>query len=266
MPAYRDFVSALRSLGIERDRPVIAHASLSAFDEVQGGTETVLGALLAVCGTLIMPTFTYKCMVTPEVGPPDNGIDYGSARGTNLMAEFYNPDMPADRLIGVVAEALRSHPDAHRSVHPILSFSGINSDSAIEAQIMDEPFGIIHALKESRGWVLLLGVNHTVNTSIHYAEWVAGRKQFIRWALTPNGVVECPGFSGCSHGFQVIAPRLEGAVRTAQVGSAQIQAVPLIDLTEVVYDWITEDPLALLCERDDCGRCAAVRQDVAEVV
>jgi aminoglycoside 3-N-acetyltransferase len=62
---------------------------------------------------------------------------------------------------------------------------------------LDDPLAPVGALAEENGTVLLIGVNHTVNTSIHYAEKIAGRKQFIRWALTPQGVRECPGFPGC---------------------------------------------------------------------
>jgi len=141
----------------------------------------------------------------------------------------------------------------------------VNVEAALEAQSLDEPFLPIHTLKGDDGWVLMVGVDHTVNTSIHYAEWVAGRKQFVRWALTPRGVVECKGWPGCSQGFQSIAPRLAGVTRVAQVGPAQIQAIPLAELVDAVVGWINVDPLALLCEREDCERCNAVRASVTPV-
>jgi aminoglycoside 3-N-acetyltransferase len=40
---YRDFITGLRRLDIANDRPVIVHVSLSAFGEVQGGADTVVG-------------------------------------------------------------------------------------------------------------------------------------------------------------------------------------------------------------------------------
>lgn len=259
MLTFRDFSSALRKLEIPRTSPVIAHASLSAFGEVHGGAETVLGALLMAYDTLVMPAFTYKTMITPEAGPAENGLVYGSARDANLMAEFFTPEMPADRLMGAVPEALRRHPKARRSGHPILSFAGVNADAALDAQTCAEPLTPIHVLKNDGGWVLLLGVDHTCNTSIHYAEWMAGRKQFVRWALTPQGIVECGGFPGCSQGFEAIAPRLEGKVRRVEVGQALIKAVSLGDLVAAVQAALEEDPLALLCARADCERCNAVR-------
>jgi aminoglycoside 3-N-acetyltransferase len=105
----------------------------------------------------------------------------------------------------------------------------------------------------------LLGVDQTVNTSIHYGERMAGRKQFVRWALTPDGVQECPGFPGCSEGFQAIASRLDGIIRKGQVGPAQLVALPLPGLVEAVQAAIHEDALALLCAREYCERCMAVR-------
>jgi aminoglycoside 3-N-acetyltransferase len=227
---------------------------------VQGGAETVLGALLASFNTLVMPAFTYKTMITPEVGPADNAMTYGTDRDANLMAEFFQPDYPVDPLMGSIAEALCKHPRAQRSDHPILSFCGVNAERALEAQSLEDPLAPIGVLKEDQGWVLLMGVDHSVNSSIHYAERLAGRKQFIRWALTPAGIVESTGFPGCSQGFNNVAPSVESITRVVQVGSGEIQALPLPDLIDMVKGWIEADPLALLCEREDCERCNTVRE------
>jgi aminoglycoside 3-N-acetyltransferase len=124
---------------------------------------------------------------------------------------------------------------------------------------MTDHLAPLKRLEEAGGWVLLLGVDHTVNTSIHYAEKLAGRRQFIRWALTPKGVMECPGFPGCSAGFQSIAPDVEKYTRQVQVGNAQVQAVPLKMLFKAVVGRIHQDPLALLCQQADCERCNAIR-------
>ncbi len=261
MITFRDVSEALKKLNVERSQPVIAHASLSAFGEVRGGADTMLAALLANFDHVMMPVFTYKTMVTPEIGPPDNAITYGSGGSTNRMAEIYSPDMPADRLMGAIPEALRRHPKAQRSNHPILSFAGINVEAALGTQEIHQPLNPIRALKEQGGWVLLLGVDHTVNTSIHLAEAEAGRKQFVRWALTPQGVVACSGFPGCSDGFQALGPRLRQATRRVQLGASQVSAVPLQALTEAVRAMLAEDPLALLCARLDCERCQQTRNN-----
>ena len=247
--SYRDLIKGLRELGLERSRPVIAHASLSAFGEVRGGASTLLGAVLALVDTLVMPAFTYKTMLTPEAGPENNAIVYGSGRDTNRMAEFFSPDMPADRLMGILPETLRLYPGASRSSHPILSFAGVHAGEVLQAQTLAEPLAPVRILLEQDGLVLLLGVDHTTNTSIHFAERLAGRRQFTRWALTPAGVRACPGFPGCSDGFEALAPHLEGLTRRVQIGGAQVQAVPLSGLVETIRARLAEDPGALLCSR-----------------
>ncbi len=262
MLTLRDFITGLRKLDIDRSRPVIVHASLSAFGEVKRGVETVLGALGSAFNTLLMPAFTYKTMITPETGPPGNGITYGSGKHTNRMAELFTPDMPADPLMGVLSEALRTHPMALRSIHPILSFTGTNAGAILAAQTIHEPLLPVKLLADAAGWVLLMGVGHTVNTSIHYAEQLVGRKHFVRWALTPDGVIACEGFPGCSNGFSAISSHLYGVIRKIELGDAVIQAVPLKELLETVCQVITDNPTALLCSRVDCERCNAVRDTV----
>jgi aminoglycoside 3-N-acetyltransferase len=248
--------SAFSKLGLSKHL-VIAHASLKAFDSVDA--DVMLNALLDSTRGLIMPAFTYKTMLNPEVGPPQNGITYGSQADLNKMAEPFHKDMPVDKMMGVLPEVLRKHPKAKRSMHPIQSFAGINADAILNTQTLFEPFAPIATLAEQDGWVLLLGVDHTVNTCIHYAEKLAGRMQFIRWALTPEKVVECPGFPGDSEGFNAIASHIEKFTRRVEVNGTLVQAIHLKSLINAAIQMIKENPFALLCTREDCERCNAVR-------
>lgn len=262
MLSYRDLIPAFTRLGVPAGDPVIVHASLRAFGQVRGGAETVVGALLNVFAGVMAPTFTYKTMITPEIGPPDNGLDYGVAENANRMAQFYRPNMPADATIGIIPDTLRQNPKAKRSMHPILSFTGVGVDAALTAQTLAEPLAPIRILADAGGWVLLLGVDHTVNTSLHYGEMLARRKQFVRWALTPAGIYECPGFPGCSDGFEALGPYVHHLTREGRVGEARVLALPLMPMVEVAKTLIESDPHALLCDLSDCPRCAAVRAAV----
>jgi aminoglycoside 3-N-acetyltransferase len=256
---YLDISAALATLEL-REVPVIAHASLHAFGRVDGGGTSFVQALIEAVGALIMPTHTYSTMITPTVGPNHNGIVYGSAQDMNRMAEFYSPSMPADRLMGVVPEALRQRSDVKRSMHPILSFAGVGFNKALDAQTMAEPLAPIRMLAESGGWVLLLGVDHTTNTAIHYAEKLAGRRQFVRWALTEDGIIECPGFHGDSSGFQVIEKDLQPHTKKLQIGNALVQAIPLKALISVVVERLKQNPKDLLCSNPSCLRCNELRK------
>lgn len=238
---------------------MIVHASLKAFGRVQGGAQTVVGALLSCFPHLMAPAFTYNTMVTPEVGPPDNAIHYGSRNDRNRMAQFFEPDMPVDRLIGVIPETLRQHPQARRSLHPIQSFTGVRVDEALNAQSISDPLAPIQVLCEAGGYVLQLGVGHTTNTSIHLGERLAGRRTFIRWALTPAGICECPNFPSCSDGFDAISEHVDPFTRQVNLGPALIRALPLQALIETTRRLVEDDPLALLCSSPYCARCNAVR-------
>jgi aminoglycoside 3-N-acetyltransferase len=259
MVSFRDVYSGMKLIGISASTPVIVHTSLSAFGEVQGGAETLLGALMAAFPALMMPAFTYKTMIIPETGPKNNGITYGTGKDLNRMAEFYSPQLPADRLMGVVAELLRLRPNAARSSHPIFSFTGVNVEDLLLLQTLQDPFGLLGELALQNGWVVLAGVDHTVNTSIHFVEKIAHRQQFIRWALTQSGAVQCNGFPGCSDGFDQAATPLNPIIRQVAIGDAIVRALPLQPMIEILVGVMSSDPLALLCKRQDCERCRTVR-------
>jgi aminoglycoside 3-N-acetyltransferase len=254
----RDVLLGLRDLHLG-NTTVIVHSSLKSFGLVEGGAQTLVNALAVVFPSVLVPVFTYRTMLTPLNGPENNAIVYGSGKSQNETAAFFTPRLPADPLMGVIAEALRNHVRASRSSHPILSFAGLNAGKLLEAQSLEDPLAPLGLLERQGGWVLLLGVDHTVNTSIHYAEKLAGRRQFVRWALTPKGVVECQGFPGCSAGFQALAREMDRFSRKVQIGEAKVQAFPLSMLFRAVIARIKKDPLALLCQQEDCERCNAIR-------
>lgn len=260
MISFREISSGLKSLGMDPAWPVSVHASLSSFGEVRGGAETLLGALLANYRAILMPAFTYTTMVIPEEGPADNAVAYGSARSQNLIGEIFRPGLPVDTALGALPEILRRQPTACRSNHPILSFSGIGVTEALQAQTLSEPLAPLAKLADQDGWVLLAGVDHTANLSLHVAERLAGRPQFVRWALTLDGVKECPNFPGCSNGFEKVSSWLEDLLRQVQIGEAWVRAFPLQPMVDRVAGMIRQDPLAFLCDQPDCENCNAVRR------
>lgn len=263
MITVRDLLHGFESLSL-RGGPVIAHGSFKSFGRVQGGPKAVIDALAASTNGLMMPAFTYETMTYPPTGPEMNGLDYDAEherhhRRGDAAPIYFKRDLPVDKEIGVLPEMLRRHRGAKRSLHPILSFTGVNVDYALDRQSMADPLAPIGALAERNGWVLLIGVGQHVNTSIHFAEKLAGRPQFLRWAATPRRVVECPGFPGDSDGFDGIVPHIRHQIDAVTIGEARVEAIPLRYLLETAHGLIKQNPLALLCQRDSCGRCNSVR-------
>lgn len=265
----RDIIRGLKSIGLTPESAVIVHAALSSFGPVRGGATAVLAALLSACGTVMMPAFTYQTMIWPLVGPPDNGMTYGRPEhaGINRKADFFRPNLPVHRDVGVIAETLRRQPIATRSAHPVLSFVAVgkHAKEAIADQTLDHPLAPIEWLQHHGGDVVLIGVGHTRNTSIHFAEKLAGRKQFTRWAIMRDDdsvtvrAVRLPDFPGCSDGFDAIESEVARSTAQVTIGSATVRRIPLGTLIPVVVSWIGAEPDALLCARPDCERCHAVR-------
>jgi aminoglycoside N3'-acetyltransferase len=176
MLSYRELTTRLRELGVGPHGRVIAHVYPPALGPVAGGTETVLGGLLASCEILLMPAFTFQTMVTPAAGPPENGLSYGSDPDQNLRAEFYHPNLPPDPAFGEVAQALQERPGANRSGHPVLSFVGLGADGGLNAQTLENPLAPIGCLPNKTA-TSCSSTNHS-QFHLHYAEQLAGRKRF----------------------------------------------------------------------------------------
>src|SRR5690606_29595501 len=101
------------------DKPVIAHASLKPFGYIRDGADGVLRAMLDSFQSLVMPTFTYWTKIAPKVGPANNAMLYGKEENLNKQAVSFKHDLPVDTMMGILPEALRNHPMATRTAHPI---------------------------------------------------------------------------------------------------------------------------------------------------
>ncbi|MHB8134530.1 MAG: AAC(3) family N-acetyltransferase [Anaerolineaceae bacterium] len=188
----KSMVSDLQALGLQSESVVLVHSSLSKFGWVCGGAVAVILALEEVVGpngTIIMPTHCgensdpAKWMHPPV---PEFWVDIIR----NHMPAF-DPDLTPTREMGRIAETFRKQKGVMRSDHPQVSFCAygkqapfITSNHHLESGLgEDSPLRKIYDLD---GWVLLLGVGHGNNTSLHLAEY--------RAAFTGKKIVE----NGCS--------------------------------------------------------------------
>jgi aminoglycoside 3-N-acetyltransferase len=77
--------------------------------------------------------------------------------------------------MGAIAESLRTRPGARRSAHPHYSFAAVgpHADEITSGHELERGFGAgspLARVEELDGDVLLLGVDHGRNSSLHVAE------------------------------------------------------------------------------------------------
>lgn len=251
-----DLERALVGLGLDGSRDAVVHSSLSAFGHVAGGAPTVIEALRTHTRTLVAPAFTYYTLVWPR---SRRAPDWPGAAPED--GPTFRPDLPVSPDIGRVPQTLIGAPGVRRSSHPALSFLAAGPEAAriLSAQSLSHPYGPIGALYALDADVLLLGVDHRSNTTVHYGEYLAGRPLLDRYAAAPGGVAHTY-FPNCSAAFNALEPHLPG-LRAAQVGKAVVSRVSVREVVDATVRLVTENPEALLCGYSAC-RCQAVRETV----
>jgi aminoglycoside 3-N-acetyltransferase len=175
----RSLAADLRALGVPQGVPVLVHSSLSRLGWVAGGPEAVVDALLATLGTdgtLVVPSFsTHRTDPRRWQHPPVPESWWPVIRAETPP---YDPRLSSTRQMGVIVDALLRRPETVRSAHPHLSFA---AHGPLAQRILDPhplPYGLgdtspLARLYDLDAYVLLLGVGHANNTSLHLAEFRA---------------------------------------------------------------------------------------------
>jgi aminoglycoside 3-N-acetyltransferase len=263
---YHNITGALKTIGLRRDIPIIVHMDHSIFGKIKGGTATLMGALLSTIDNVMIPAFTFSTMVTPEEGPENNYLQYGGSSKKNLDAKIFSHTLLSELSNQEAIDILQEFPGTFRSRHPVFSFYGLGLDTVLVDHAPDKPYLPIKKLMDLGGWVLLIGVDPSQNFSIHYAEFLAGRKQFLRWALTPDGISACPHFPGCPDGFHKLDFYLQDELRIVMVEDTKFCAVPIKTLISTAVALLKEDTFALLCNNLQCMRCNLVRAEIRKLI
>ena len=269
----QDIADGLRRLGLGSSSKVIVHSSLKSFGYVDGGAEAVCRALTEVCGTLLVPGGSWDHTgIAPPPGTmrPDNAYEPAASwpefDEKLSQATAFRRDLPVDRWLGVIPETFRQTCSPVRGSHPLFSYlaAGPDAERLMSAQRLDWPLGPIEALD---GDVLLIGVGHTSNTTIHLAEQLLGRSRFYRYAKAAEGVwMELPNIPGASHRFDDIEPVLRSATKEVRIGRSRVRRIPKDAVLAATRRLIMDDPAALLCTDDPTCRCtAALNQRLADL-
>ena len=245
-------VRQLESLGVRRGGVLLVHMSYRAVRPVDGGPLGLIDALrlaLGPAGTLVMPAWT-----------GDDDTPFDAAR------------TPASSDLGVTAEMFRKLPDVQRSNHPF-AFAALGPEAEaitgdplpIPPHRLESPIGRIW---ERNGQILLLGVGHDSNTTIHLAEALA----HVPYAVPKHITVLREGVSvridygendHCCRRFALADEwlRARGLQREGRVGNAEARLIDSQDVVAVVRKHLARDPLLFL-HHDSCDECVEARRSV----
>ncbi|HSJ15970.1 MAG TPA: AAC(3)-IV family aminoglycoside N-acetyltransferase [Longimicrobiales bacterium] len=244
----------LRALGVQRGGVLIVHTSFRSVRPIEGGPAGLIGALrdaLGPEGTLVMPSWS------------------------DVDDEPFDPALtPAARDLGVVADVFWRQPDVLRSSHCFAFAAAGPAAGRIVADrlplpphIPASPVGRVHELD---GQVLLLGVGHDANTTLHLAEVNAGvpyavPKHFFVLEEGRRVRVDYLEPDHCCARFTLADGwlRAAGLQAEGQVGHAQARLMRSRDVVALALAQLARDELLFLHDAAaQCTECDAARRSV----
>jgi aminoglycoside 3-N-acetyltransferase len=245
----------LRTLGVARSGVLLVHTSYRAVRPVEGGPEGLIQALrdaLGPDGTVVMASW-----------PDEDGV-------------FDPASTPADPDLGIVAQIFWQMPGVLRSDHPhAFAAAGPQASSILRdglplpPHIPASPVGRVHDLD---GQVLLLGVDHDANTTIHLAECMArvpyGVPKYCTVLRSGRPVrVAYRENDHCCGRFRLAGDwlREEGLEAVGPVGHGLGRLVRSRDVTNTVLGRLAADPMIFLHPpTSGCRECDEARASASD--
>jgi aminoglycoside N3'-acetyltransferase len=226
----------LLNLGVIPGGVLLVHCSFAQVKPVENGPLGLIAALQAAlgpAGTLVMPSMT-----DDEDSPFDSTV--------STCVEM-----------GVVANTFWQLPSVLRSDSPH-AFAALGPEAAriTAPHPLDVPHGLdspVGRVYELDGQVLLLGVGHDANTTIHLAEFMAG----VRYRRKKSIIIKQAGqlvrfdyneIDHCCENFTRVDDWLDprNLQERGQVGHTQAQLMRSRDIVDVVSSQLQKNETAFL--------------------
>jgi aminoglycoside N3'-acetyltransferase len=181
---------------------------------------------------------------------------------------------PVSRALGVTAATFATIPGVQRSAHPF-AFAAIGPlANAITSDPLPLPphrlESAVGRVWESNGKVLLLGVGHDSDTTVHLAEALAGVPYGVPKHITvlehgqPKRIDYLEN-DHCCQRFTLMDEwlRARDLQREGRVGSAHARLIRSRDLVAVAREQLARDPLVFLhAPEDQCAECDEARRSI----
>jgi aminoglycoside 3-N-acetyltransferase len=250
--SHDEVTRQLLGLGVQPGGVLLIHTAFSKAAPIQGGPRGLIEALLTAlgpAGTLVMPSMTddddhpFDPKETPCVGMGVVADTFWRMEGVMRSA---NPH--AFAAIGPAAPAITAP-------HPVGVPHGL-----------DSPVGRVYALG---GHVLLLGVGHQANTTVHLAETMADVRYRRPKSLTLLRAGQPTRYyyseiDHCCENFTLMDPWLDsqGLQRRGVVGHGEARLVRSPDAVDLAVARLREHETVFLHPAGVCRECDEARAGV----
>ena len=250
----QSIVDDLAALGVCEGDVLLVHTSFRAVRPVDDGPAGLIAALRAAAGergTIVMPSWT---------GDDDQPFDPATT--------------PVSADLGATAATFATTPGVQRSNHPFacaaigpLASTIVADPIPVPPHRLESPVGRVW---EADGKVLLLGVGHDSNTTVHLAEALARVPYGVPKHVTvlengtPRRIDYCEN-DHCCQRFKLMDDwlRSRDLQREGRVGSAFTRLIRSRDIVTVAREYLERDPLVFLHPPEaSCAECDAARQSV----
>lgn len=248
-----ELLTQLGTLGVRPGSVLVVHTAYSKLGPVADGPAGLIRVLqqaVGAAGTLVMPSMS-------------DDDDH-----------LFDPHSTACHGMGIVADTFWRLPEVLRSDSPHAFAAGGPKAAEITARHpIDIPHGLaspIGCVYQLDGDVLLLGVGHDADTTIHLAENMAG----VRYRLPKSVValrdgklvrVEYGEIDHCCENFNLMDPWLDAQQKQSRgrVGHAEARLIPARAIVETALARLQENETVFLHAPGIDSECDAARASLA---